>query len=106
MEQSDYSDVTEQDYTEIKNTISNIVKETDIDVMENPHLKEKLDTFIQSISKEVGVLLKKYHNEQYVKNLEVESLRETMLSQKHQIVKMNIRVNQVSNACKAFNNVK
>ena len=106
MEQSAYSDVTDTDYEEIQNIISNIVKDTDIDIMENPHLKVKLDTFIQSISKEVGVLLKRHHNAQYVKNLEVESLRETMLSQKHQIVKMNLRVNQVSNACKAFYSIK
>ena len=100
-----YQEVSEEDYKELENKFKEVLDETNISVVQYPELRETLDKFIFEVGNHTKVLLQKYGKTDYIHKLEVEDYRDQMMDMKRKMVKMKLRVRQISNACNAFNNV-
>lgn len=101
----EFKEVSDQDYKELENIFTNLLEDTQVDVLMSPVLQEKLDDFIVKVGIATKELLQKYGKQDYIQKLEVADCQKKLTDMNRKMVKMNLQTKQIENAVQAFKNV-
>ena len=97
--QSDYSGVTEADFKSVDATFEGLLSATLPLTEGHPELEGVFVEFITTVGMQAKGILQKYANDNHVKHLEVEDYKDQLFAMKQKVVKIEMLISPVSNAC-------
>ena len=106
METTNKYEVSEKDFKDLESIFSVALNNSLLLTMGNDELQEELELFIMAVGGNVKTILQKYATDNKIKQLEVESHQESMMSMKRKMVKMQLKFKQIENAINSFNKVR